>query len=206
MNKQSVFWDLVAGVYDIFVNIINSKTHQTLRKEIDALTEPADVILECACGTGMLTEVVANKCQKVIATDFSKNMLKKAQKKCAKHSNVQFELADIQNLKFDDASFDKVIAGNVIHLLSNPKQALSELNRVCRPGGKVIIPTYINKGAGSKENIIAKIFGKFGVNFSQKFTFASYEDFFAEAGYVEVKYVVIEGKIPCSVAVISKNN
>ena len=43
-----------------------------------------------------------------------------------------------------DNSFDKVVAGNVIHLLDNPSEALNELLRVCKPGGKLIIPTYIN--------------------------------------------------------------
>ncbi len=44
-----------------------------------------------------------------------------------------------------DESFDVVIAANVIHLLDDPYKALSELDRVCRPGGKLIIPTYVNK-------------------------------------------------------------
>ena len=51
-------------------------------------------------------------------------------------------------LKCQDDRFDKVVAGNVIHLLSDPHAAVKELERVCKPGGKIIIPTYINASEG----------------------------------------------------------
>ena len=68
-----------------------------------------------------------------------------------KFHNVFFKKADITNLKCKDERFDKVVAGNVIHLVPNPEKAMAELNRVVKPGGKIIIPTYINmttKSAG----------------------------------------------------------
>ena len=102
-------------------------------------------MLECACGTGMLSKVTAAKCRHLTATDFSEGMLKKARKNCAKYSNIIFEQANITGLSYRDGSFDKVIAGNVIHLLEDPLQALRELDRVCRTNGKLIIPTYMNK-------------------------------------------------------------
>lgn len=71
-------------------------------------------------------------------------MLKKAKKKCKKLNNVEFVWADITHLNYEDGSFDKVVAGNVIHLLDDPYSALKELERVCRVGGQLIIPTYIN--------------------------------------------------------------
>ena len=47
-----MFWDNVAWVYDIFVNVINRRTHQQLKQIIAALMEADDNVLECACGTG----------------------------------------------------------------------------------------------------------------------------------------------------------
>ena len=79
MNNNSLFWDRVAGVYDVFVNVINARTHKALKSHISNLFIPSDTVLECACGTGMLTEIIAPECQKLIATDFSKNMLRKAE-------------------------------------------------------------------------------------------------------------------------------
>ena len=50
-----MFWDKVAGVYDIFVRIINKKTHKMLIKKTVSLFTDQDEVLECACGTGMLS-------------------------------------------------------------------------------------------------------------------------------------------------------
>ena len=119
-----MFWDQVAGVYDIFVNVINRKTHKILKEIMSDLIEPDDVVLECACGTGLLSAVIAQKCRLLTATDFSGKMLKKAEKNCAAFHNITFTKADITALAFPDCSFDKVVAGNVIHLLDNPLTAL----------------------------------------------------------------------------------
>ena len=132
-----MFWDNVAGVYDIFVNIINRKTHRRLKEIVSDLVEPDDTVLECACGTGLLSAVIAEKCRQLTATDFSEKMLKKAEKNCRAFRNITYSQADITALSFADGSFDKVVAGNVIHLLDNPLTALSELNRVCKDGGKL---------------------------------------------------------------------
>ena len=59
-------------------------------------------------------------------------MLKQASKKCRHFKNVTFQKADITKLEFADASFDKVVAGNVIHLLSESEKALSELKRITK--------------------------------------------------------------------------
>lgn len=186
------------------MNFINAKTHRQLCRAISALIEKSDAVLECACGTGMLTEVIAPKCQKLIATDFSEKMLQKANKKCKRFENTVFSTADITDLDFDIDSFDTVVAGNVIHLLQNPYKALEELDRVCRPGGKIIIPTYINKDKHNKERDFTKTIGKAGADFKNKFTFESYERFFENAGYGNAEFIRIEGRIPCSIAVIRK--
>ena len=85
-----MFWDQVAGVYDIFVNVINRKTHKILKEIMSDLIEPDDVVLECACGTGLLSAVIARNCRLLTATDFSGNMLKKAEKNCAAFHNITF--------------------------------------------------------------------------------------------------------------------
>ena len=140
-----MFWDSVAGVYDLFVNVVNRRTHVALRKIVAGLIRPGDHVLECAFGTGLLTEVIAQKCGHLTATDFAPKMLARAKKNCAAFNNVTFESADITALKYADGSFDTVVAGNVIHLLDEPMKALNELDRVCKPGGRLIIPTYMNR-------------------------------------------------------------
>ena len=88
---------------------------------------PYDAVLECACGTGLLTGAIAERCRTLLATDFSANMLRRAQKKCRKYRNVRFAQADLLRLPYPDGCFDVVVAANVLHLLDEPYQALREL-------------------------------------------------------------------------------
>lgn len=217
-----MFWDRVAWVYDIFANIINRKVHKKLCTDVAALFLSEDEVLECACGTGMLTVHIAPRCKRIVATDLSENMLKKTRKKCAAFDNVFYEKTDMMNLHYDDDTFDAVLAANVIHLLPEPENAVAEMSRVCRPGGRLIIPTYVatrggkkaerkaaaksgdcgEKGASKKLNFFSRAIGKMGAGFQRQFTLDEYRAFFKEMGYEDVEYFVVEGRLPCAVAVV----
>ena len=199
-----MFWDSVAGVYDLFVNVVNRRTHVALRRIVADLIRPGDRVLECACGTGLLTEVMAPRCARLTATDFAPRMLARARKNCAAFGNITFEAADITALNFPDASFDAVVAGNVIHLLDEPMKALRELDRVCKPGGRLIIPTYMNRDKKGNTSGFATAVGKAGADFKRQFTVESYRQFFLDAGYRDVTIQLAEGRIPCAVAVMRK--
>ena len=201
-----MFWDRVAGVYDLFVNIYNRKVHEELKRIVAREIRADDTVLECACGTGMLTAVIAPRCRHITATDFSRKMLEQTRKKCQDYSNVKVEPADILSLDYPDHTFDVVLAANVIHLLDNPLKALDELKRVCRAGGKIIIPTYMNKEKTGQASQFSKTVGKAGADFKQAFTFTSYKQFFLNAGCEEVTYRMIKGRVPCAVAVIQYNS
>ena len=109
----------------------------------------------------------------------------------------------ILKLKFDDGSFDKVVAGNVIHLLPEPEKALRELERVARTGGKIIIPTYINKTKRSSGAAV-KFIELLGADFKRQFDLDTYRKFFEDKGYANAEYHVVEGRMPCAIAVITK--
>lgn len=198
-----MFWDKVSGLYDFTENKINGKVYNALGTKTAEYINENDVVLECACGTGAITEVIARKCRKLIAVDLSSGMMKKAEKKCRGLDNVIFRKADITKLNCDDCKFDKVVAGNVIHLLDDAPAAVREMLRVCRPGGKLIIPTYINNSTASSRFLegFCKVIG---VKFKQEFTLDSYKTFFSNMGLNGAHFFVIEGRMPCAVAVITK--
>lgn len=199
-----MFWDNVAWIYDIFANVINRKANKALCAAVEKQIMPYDNVLECACGTGLLTGVIAPRCKSLVATDFSEKMLKRAKKKYGRYANTSFERADILRLSYPDKSFDTVIAANVIHLLDEPYQALHELERVCRNGGKIIIPTYMNQTDKGKTNSVSGAIGKAGADFKQEFTLDAYIRFFADAGYTDADYIMCRGRIPCAVAILKK--
>ena len=199
-----MFWDKIAGVYDVFVNVVNRKTHQALCEIVSGLIGPEDDVLECACGTGLLTAAVAGRCKSLTATDFSRKMLEKAKKNCAASRNISFRFADITALDFPDERFDKALAGNVIHLLDEPLKALGELDRVTKPGGTLILPTYMNRDKKGNTSAFASAVGKVGADFKRQFTPESYRQFFLDAGYRDVTIELADGRIPCAVAVMRK--
>ena len=198
-----MFWDTVSGLYDLFETLYNKKVFLGTGEAVAKYIEAQDEVLECACGTGAISVSIAPKCKSLVATDFSDGMLKQARKKCARFKNAVFQKADITALDFADASFDKVVAGNVIHLLPEPQKALTELKRVTKPGGLVIIPTYINMSKGTGV-IAVKLLQKLGANFKRQFDLDSYKNFFADMGCEVAEYQVVQGRMPCALAMIKK--
>ena len=199
-----MFWNLVAPFYGLFEKFYNRKVNQLLCLEIEQLTDNRDNVLECACGTGMLSRCIARKAASLVATDFADGMLRQARKKCASLDNVVIERADITALPYMSERFDKVVAGNVIHLLDHPEIALKELLRVCKPGGKVIIPTYINNENIGQPSIFVELLSKCGAQFKRQFDYQTYKQFFVDKGYPDAEFSIVRGKMPCAVAVIIK--
>ena len=198
-----MFWDRISPLYDLFEHVYNGKVYSGTGAKVAELIDPSDVVLECACETGAISQYIAPKCKKLIATDFSTGMLHQASRKCRKYGNVVFKKVDITALKCKDARFDKVVAGNVIHLLPEPEKALQELERVVKPGGKIIIPTYINMSRNTG-TIAVKFISLLGADFKRQFDLDSYKKFFSDMGYSDVAYHVVDGRMPCAIAIITK--
>ena len=192
-----MFWSRIAGIYDLIENVYNGKANRQTTDYVASLMGKDDSVLECACGTGMFSVKIAPRVKDLTATDFSDGMLKRTSKKCRKLDNINIESGDITDLRFEDNAFDKAVAANVIHLLDDPKKAIDELKRVVKPGGQIIIPTYIH----FKESMAANLFNKFGANFKRYFDENSYKDFFGKMGIENVSYHVCEGRMNCDVAV-----
>ena len=198
-----MFWNTISGIYDFVENTFNGKVNRDIAQYVANLMTEDDNVLECACGTGMFSLPIARRCKSLTATDFADKMLSQARKKCKDLPNIRFELADITRLNYNDECFDKVVAANVIHLLDNPSAAMSELMRVCKTGGFVIIPTYINESTKAA-SAAAKFFNILGANFKREFCRESYQNFFKEMGYNVSEYYVADGRMPCCAAIIRK--
>lgn len=202
---MKTYWDVVAKGYDLFEEIANKKVYEETGKCVAKQIKKEDTVLECACGTGAISKYIAPQCKHLVATDFSMAMLKQTQKKLSQFQNITIQYADITHLPYPDEAFDKVVAGNVIHLLDDPYVALNELFRVCKENGKVILPTYMNMAEG-KRSFLVKLLDKSGAGFKRQFSLDSYKVFFQELGYQNVSYELVMGKMPCAIAIIPKEN
>ena len=194
-----MIWDKLAGIYDLYQFVERRVNGRTAAICASYLT-PRDTVLECACGTGIMTRVLAPACGRLIATDYSREMLRRCRKKLRGQANVTLRFADITALKCRDSCFDAAVAANVIHLLDDPDRALDELRRVVKPGGLLLIPTYVAEDR-SRATVITHVFEAMGVQFRQMFSERSYRQFFAERG-IAAEFRRVDGFVPCVIAVI----
>jgi ubiquinone/menaquinone biosynthesis C-methylase UbiE len=108
---------------------------------VEWLTPSSDwVVLDAATGGGHVAKVVAPHVQRVYATELTKTMLETArmhlQSECR---NVEFILADAENLPFLDATFDAVTCRIAPHHFPQPRLFIQEVARVLKPGGKFLM-------------------------------------------------------------------
>jgi ubiquinone/menaquinone biosynthesis C-methylase UbiE len=107
------------------------------------LTAPSgnDRLLDVATGIGFLAIEFAKHVHEVVGIDFTDEMLAIAKQYRIDESvgNVTFETADVESLPFGGSSFDIVSCRFAFHHFLHPETAISEMARVLRPGGKIVI-------------------------------------------------------------------
>jgi len=94
-------------------------------------------ILIVGCGPGAEAEWLFKHGAKIFCTDINKNFLKLAKKRLGKKSEG-YDIADAENLKFKDNSFDIVYLCGVLHHIPDYKKALTEFKRVAKEGVIII--------------------------------------------------------------------
>jgi ubiquinone/menaquinone biosynthesis C-methylase UbiE len=101
-------------------------------------------ILELGCGTGNTwigKENQIPKNIKIILTDISPLMIEKSKEKLDKIKNFSFQIMDIQNLPFEDKSFDIIIANHMLYHVPDIAKALSEIKRILKDDGSFYTTT-----------------------------------------------------------------
>ena len=199
------FWDRVAGLYDLF-EWSNRKVNAAARARVGELVPAGARVLDCTAGTGEFSLAAAKRAGSVLCTDQSEAMLARARKKAAMRglSNLQFARRDITALSDPDGSFDAVIAANVLHLLPQPEVAVRELWRVAAPGGRLILPTYLQGKAGAAYGSMIKIYQGVGFHYEHAFTPETYREFLERLKLAPVALEVIPGGVPEGIGILEK--
>ncbi len=102
--------------------------------------EPGARVLELGVGTGLSLDAYPPHCQ-VTGMDLAPDMLERAQDKVNRNGwrHITLEQGDALNLKFADDSFDYVMAFHVVSVVPDPQRMMAEAQRVCRPGGVIVV-------------------------------------------------------------------
>lgn len=130
-------YDELAASYDEkWAFYTNATIRETLRRLPDL---PGRNVLDVACGTGALLHTMQSTWPKTKLTgiDLSKEML--AQAKSRLSDRVDLRNAPVHQLPFRDEHFDMVVNTNSFHFFPACDEALLEMKRVIRPGGKLVI-------------------------------------------------------------------
>ena len=128
-------------------------------------------VLELGTGTGDMWKgqvgIIA-KCGKLVISDLSEGMLDTARKNVGEYANVEYKQIDVQNIPFEDSSFDVVIANMMLYHVPDIKRAVSEIRRVLNADGVFYSATY---GEHNFNDIIAEWFGLIGENYDPNHLF-----------------------------------
>lgn len=199
------FWDRVASLYD-WVELTNRRVNSAAVVQVARLVPEGARVLDCAAGTGLFALAAARRADSVLCTDLSKAMLSRAEKKARKQglSNICFAVRDLTALPEGNGSFDVVIAANVLHLLPEPETAVRELWRVTAPGGRLILPTYLQGKAEAAYGTMIKIYQGAGFHYEHAFTPGTYRTFLENLCLAPVELEVIPGHVPEGIALLEK--
>ncbi|MBI2831450.1 MAG: class I SAM-dependent methyltransferase [Chloroflexi bacterium] len=130
-NRIAPFYDLVVGRAPI-------KWWELLWSKVEGKK-----ILEVGVGTGRSFQLYPVNAE-VTAIDFSPKMLSYARAKAQKHKlKVNLLEMNVQKIDFQSNAFDTVTASFVFCSVPDPVRGLTEVKRVCKPGGKVILLEHV---------------------------------------------------------------
>ena len=115
-EKHSFVWKLAAGVLELLE------------------PKPGERILDLGCGTGHLTEKIAEVGARVIGVDRSPEMIRQAKEK---YPALRFEVMDARELTLD-GPFDAVFSNATLHWINEPARVIAGIAKLLKPGGRFV--------------------------------------------------------------------
>lgn len=175
-------YNKIAGIYDKrWEGYLNSTHKAALRLMGRDFKGP---VLDASGGTGLLAKIIieaGNKNIEISLMDISEEMMKIAEKRLKKFPNARIFRGDVHNIPFESKSFSTALSVSAFHYYVDPEKAISELYRVLKPGGSLIIIDWSRDPFYSKAfNLFLRATSKTHINI---YTLKELEKFIAKAGF-----------------------
>jgi demethylmenaquinone methyltransferase/2-methoxy-6-polyprenyl-1,4-benzoquinol methylase len=139
-REVAEMFDGVARRYDLTNSVLSFGQDRRWRRRTRAALglAPRDAVLDLAAGTGVSTAELAREGAWVVACDFSLGMLRAGRRRGGRRA-LRMVAGDALALPFADAAFDAVTISFGLRNVADVDQALQELRRVTRPGGRLVV-------------------------------------------------------------------
>ncbi|MFO0774800.1 MAG: methyltransferase domain-containing protein [Nitrospiraceae bacterium] len=151
-----------AGVYDrVFGKVFHEGRESAIR---NLSLQPNERVLEVGVGTGLALPLYPSHCR-IVAIDFSEGMLARARERAQSLPHVELHRMDAAAMDFPDNSFDTVVAAYVVTAVPDYRSVVSEMIRVCRPGGRIVMLNHFtngNKFIAAVEKVISPLTKQLG--------------------------------------------
>ncbi|MCE9499020.1 MAG: ubiquinone/menaquinone biosynthesis methyltransferase [Leptospira sp.] len=156
-------FDTIAKKYDLFNDLNSFFLHRHWKNYLTNVIRKRSrqhlVCLDLCCGTGDISVRISSlpEVDKLVAVDFSENMLNIAAGRLRNSVKSSAEIGDATNLRnFPDNHFDVITVGFGLRNVNNLEKALQEIFRILKPGG-----IFMNLDVGKVRNSFIKIFADF---------------------------------------------
>jgi demethylmenaquinone methyltransferase/2-methoxy-6-polyprenyl-1,4-benzoquinol methylase len=147
--EVAAMFDALAGRYDLMNDILSMGQVRLWRRQVQRILKagPGDRVLDLAAGTGTSSVTFAASGADVVACDFSLGMLQSGQARLTRtdpfgdktRGRVAFAAGDALSLPFRDGTFDAVTISFGLRNVHGTRDALAEMRRVTRPGGRLVV-------------------------------------------------------------------
>jgi ArsR family transcriptional regulator len=137
-DQQQLYFNQIAGRFDRSYG--PGRSWQAFGQMLLRVLPPL-VVADLGSGEGLLSELLARRCKKVIAVDNSEKMVAFGSAKAKKNGlkNLEFRLGDLQDPPLDPQSVDLVVLSQALHHAQDPAQTVRAVHRLLRPGGQIMI-------------------------------------------------------------------
>src|SRR5436190_7882463 len=137
-EQEQVFFNQVAGRFDRVYG--PGRSWQAFGQLLLRILPPL-VVADLGAGEGLLSELLARKCKKVIAVDNSEKIVAFGATKAKKNNlkNLEFRLGDLQNPPLEAESVDLVILSQALHHAREPGKAIAAMHRILKRHGQIMI-------------------------------------------------------------------
>ena len=137
-EQAQVYFNQVAGRFDRVYG--PGRSWQAFGHLLLRILPPL-VVADLGAGEGLLSELLARRCKKVIAVDNSEKIVEFGAAKARRNGlkNLEFRHGDLQNPPIEPDSIDLVILSQALHHAENPAAALRSAHKILRPGGQLLL-------------------------------------------------------------------